>query len=140
MSTTANRFLWGCLSCTTHPTHQFSSMWVIRERSAIHVSSKVSVQTTLGHHVFVQYIASYKSYKMCHKYIWKFSDASVKNRTKIYKYVTAFWANGSKLDSNKMQRRHALHNLDKIQVRLKKSSRKMLNQLPQQMGVLVLMA
>jgi len=39
-----------------------------------------------------------------------------------------------------MQRRHALHKLDKIQVRLKTSSRKLLNQLPQQMGVSVLMA
>jgi len=116
-------------------------MSVIRQRlSALHVSSKVSVQTTLGHHVFVKYIAPYKSYKMCHKYRWKFSDASVTNRTTIYKYVTRVWANGSKLDSNKMQRRHALHKLDKIQVILKMSSRKLLNQLPQQMGVSVLMA
>jgi len=54
MSTTVNHFLEGCLSCTTHPTHQFPSMSVIRERlSALHVSSKVSAQTTLGHHVFV---------------------------------------------------------------------------------------
>jgi len=89
MSTTANHFLEGCLSCTTHPTHQFPSMSVIRERlSALHVSSKVSAQTTLGHHVFVQYTASYKSYNMCHKYRWKFSDASITNKTIIYKSVT----------------------------------------------------
>lgn len=55
MSTTANHFLEGCLSCTNQPTHQFSSLSVIRERmSALYViQSQCADNTGVSHFLII---------------------------------------------------------------------------------------